>query len=145
MSNDLNLNAPSIQATQADINEWYALVAELAQIKETKAKREMELRKLIFGTFIPNPSEGVNTVQMSDGYVMKGTYKLERKPIPELMTAHAEELKLAKIPKDIIRYKPELAITVYKTLTEEQRKVFDQVIETKPSSPSLEIVKPKKV
>jgi ABC-type glutathione transport system ATPase component len=129
------------EVTQAEINEWYTLTEELAVKKE----REMTLRKKIFAFFFQAPKEGVNDVPMTDGWVLKGTYKIERKVKEELLAAHAEELKNAKLPlKDLVVLKPNLSVSAYKKLNDDQRTVFDKVLEIKPGAPSLEIVKPKR-
>lgn len=137
----VNLSVAPEAVTQAEINEWFALTEELAEKKE----REMVLRKKIFGFFIQQPEEGVNSVPMSDGWVMKGTYKIDRKVKEELLAANAEELKNAKLPmKELIKLKPSLSVTAYKKLTDDQKKIFDKVLEIKPGAPTLEIVKPKR-
>jgi hypothetical protein len=136
-----NLSVAPAPVTQDEINEWFAVAARLAADKV----REMELRKKIFGFFFQAPEEGVNNVPMSEGWVMKGTYKIDRKPKEELLATHAEELAAANLPlKDLIKLTPSLSVTAYKKLTDEQRKVFDKVLEIKPGAPSLEITKPKK-
>jgi hypothetical protein len=136
-----NLNVPIEAVTQAEIDEWYKVSERLAKDK----LREMELRKKIFGYFFQAPTEGVNDFPMSEGWVMKGTYKIDRKVKEDLLTQYGEELKAAKLPmKDLIRMKPELSVSAYKKLNDEQRNVFDKVLEIKPGAPSLEIVKPKR-
>lgn len=44
---------------------------------------------------------------------------------------------------DVIRWKPELAVTVYRNLTADQIHLVDQCLEIKPGSPSLDLVAPK--
>lgn len=45
-----------------------------------------------------------------------------------------------KLPLDkLIRYKPELVTKEWRTLTEEQHKIFDRILEIKPASPQLNI------
>lgn len=142
---EMNLAVTPPTATQEEINEWYNLCKEIEAFKEAKIVREMELRKKIFGFFFQEPKEGVNDYPMTGGYVMKGTYKIERKLKVELLSAHSEELHEAELPmKDLIKLVPTLVLAAYKKLREDQQKLFDKVLETKPASPSLEIVKPKK-
>lgn len=133
------LEAP---ATQKDIERWYVVAEQLAKAKE----EEMTLRKKIAKTYFPDPVEGVNDVPMSDGWVMKMTYKIDRKIISEKFALLQDEFKTAKLPlKDLVRFKPDLAVGEYKKLTEEQRKLFDKAMEIKPGAPTLEITKPKRV
>lgn len=132
---------PEAPATQKDIERWYILTEQLAQVKE----EEMKLRKRIFGTYFPDPHEGVNDVPMSDGYVMKGTYKIDRKIVEEALVACMAEFKEAKLPmKELVIMKPNLSVSAYKALSEEQQHLFDKALEIKPGAPTLSIVKPKR-
>lgn len=132
--------APEV-ATQEDMNAWYKLQQDLAEIKD----KEMKLRKKIFAYYFQTPVEGTNTVKLTDGFVMKGTYKIDRKPDEAILDTLKDQLIAEGVPVDmLIRYKPELVISAYKLLTDEQREHFDEVLNIKPGSPSLEIMKPKK-
>lgn len=133
---------PEAPATQKDIERWYILTEQLTPLKE----EEMKLRKKIFGTYFPTPKEGINDVPMSDGYVMKGTYKIDRKIVEEALVTCMAEFKEAKLPlKELIVMKPSLSIKAYKDLEPAQQRIFDKALEIKPSAPTLEIVKPKRV
>lgn len=129
-------------ASQEEINEWYVVQQRLA----VDSVREMELRKKIFGTFFTEPKEGVNTFPMTDGYVMKGTYKINRKILVADLDLWLPDFQQAKLPIDaLIERKPSLNASAYKKLEKEAQELFDNVLEIKPGAPTLEIVKPKKV
>lgn len=136
-----NVAKPVEQATQEDLNLWYKLQEELGRLKI----QEMDLRKKIFGSYFTEPVEGTNTAPLTEGWVLKGQYKIDRKPDEALLTTLSPVFKEKKIPvKELIIYKPELALRVYRTLSEEERVIFDQCLVIKPGSPALEIVKPKR-
>ena len=138
--------APPVEAivpiTQEDLNTWYKLVEALAKVKE----QENELRKKIFKFYFPNPVEGTNTAPLSGGWVIKGQHKINRKPDEALLAAQKEDLKAAGIPVDMLfKYKPELAVPIYRTLTEDQLKMVNAVIVIRDDgTPQLEIVKPRR-
>jgi hypothetical protein len=134
----MDVNAETV--TQIDIDAWYKLQAELAKIKDA----EMVLRKKIFKGLFPTAHEGTNTLQLAEGWVMKATLPYTRKVDIALLTNLTPMLRTAGIPMDdLINYKPELVKAIYNTLGEDHRKLFDQILETKPGSPSLEIMLPK--
>lgn len=132
---------PAPVVTQEDMNLWYKLQDELSKIKAA----ELELRKKIFAGKFINPTEGTNTVPLSDGWVLKGQYKIDRKVDEALLVTLEPILKQNKIPvKELINYKPELALRNYRDLSDEQQAIFDQVLVIKVGTPSMEIVKPKR-
>lgn len=132
---------PSPIVTQEDLNLWYKVQEELSNLKIV----EMDLRKKIFAGKFKDPKEGTNTVDLSEGWVLKGQYKIDRKVDEALLVTLTPLLKENKIPvKDLVNYKPELNLRNYRTLNEEEMKIFDQVLVIKPGAPALEIMKPKR-
>jgi hypothetical protein len=133
---------PPNAVTQEDLNSWDALQKQLGALKSA----EMLLRMKIFKGLFLNPVEGTNSIPLgTEGWVIKAKYPINRKPDVALLTARAVELRAAGIPLDsVIRVVPELATGEYRKLTEEQRKLLDQVMEVKPGAPALEIVLPKR-
>lgn len=135
------VNTPVAIVTQADLERWYKLQQQLEQIKA----EEMELRKKLFAYHFTAPTEGVNTLPLTGGWVMKGDYKINRGIDVPLLTTHMADLTKKKIPIDkLIKYKPELVTAEYRKLDEKQRKEFDKVLDIKVGSPSLSIVMPKR-
>src|SRR5512135_1114515 len=95
------------------IGQWQQMQAQLSALKDS----EMKLRKEIFAECFPSPTEGTNTTDMPEGWKLKGTYKLERKLDEAALPAVVAELHKHKVSTDaLIRYKPELSITAYRTL-----------------------------
>lgn len=133
--------AQPVVVTQDEFNEWYNLQGQLATLKA----RESVLRAKIFQANFTDPREGTNKVPLSEGWILKATHVLNRTVDIAGFTAMRDELAAAAIPCDqIIKYKPELAISVYRTLTQEQMNLFDRVITIKPGTPQLEVVLPKR-
>lgn len=132
-----------------DLIEWDRLKKQLDAVKAS----EMLLRKKIFGCCFASPKEGTNDFALANGYVLKGDYKIDRTldvgTFNALKAAPAEglmsPLQQAGInPDKLVEYKPSLVLKEYRTLTDEQRKFFDQCLVIKPGAPSLKIELPAK-
>ena len=132
---------PPNAVTQKDLEEWYKATEEL-----TKAKaKEILLRLRIFKHYFPNPVEGTNTHALPDGYEIKGTHKINRTVEPAALVVLAPKFTEASIKVDsLIEYKPDLKIREYRTLTDEQRHLFDQALTIKDGTPDVKIVLPAK-
>ena len=132
---------PENTVTAEDLSEWYRMQEELKKLKS----REMLLRSKIFKFYFPNPDEGTNNHNMSDGYVLKGKHTINREIDPGAFQVLRKNFEAAGIhPDALVQYKPSLVKREYNTLTEEQKRLFDQALIVKPGSPALEIVLPKK-
>jgi len=132
---------PENEVTQADLATWYAMQDELKRLKTA----EMLLRQKIFKAYFTAPKEGTNTAPLDNGWVIKGTYKIDRKIDIALLLAFSPSLRENGInPDALVKYEPALVTKAYRELTAEQEKLFDQVLIVKPGAPSLEIVLPAK-
>lgn len=135
------MEIPKKTITQADVEEWYRLQDELRKVKT----KEMLLRKKIFEAVFPEPKEGTNSVELGDGYVLKGKHVINRTIDEGSLQAMSKELQEAGINTDeLIEWKPSLKTREYRKLTAEQIHLFDQVLIVKDGSPGLEIVQAKR-
>lgn len=132
---------PDNPVTLQDMMEWYALKDQLTAIKS----KEALLRQKIFkGKFI-EPREGVNSLDLEDGFVLKGTRVINRKVDDASFRTLNEEFAKAGIPTDrIVKYEPSLVTGEYRKLTAEQILLFDTCLIISDGMPSLDIVKPKR-
>lgn len=136
------MELPKEEPTQEEITEWHHLQDILPGLKD----REMLLRKKIFAARFPNPREGVNKFELAAGYIMRGQYKLERKIDEAMLFLHHKEIAeqgidIGSLVKTENVYK--LDTKAYKALPDDKRKVFEKILDIKPGSPTLEIVKVK--
>ncbi len=126
--------------------EWSQAKAKLAEVKPL-VENEMQLRKQVMAAYFPTPVEGVNTCQLESGWEMKGTYKIDRKIDEAALPAINVELRGMNVnPDPLVRFKPELDTTAYKSLVQinpEAAKVFEKAMISKPASPSIELKPPK--
>lgn len=123
------------------MTEWAAAGATLAEAKET----EMTLRKELFAELFTAPVEGTNYTDLAGGWKAKGEYKLSRKLDVAQIAGMRTRLESIGVSIDtLVRYKPDLDITNYRALTPATLAVFDEMITTTPSAPTLELVPPKK-
>lgn len=135
--------------TAADLETWYRLQQELGKLKTQEAL----LRRRIFDAYFPTPAEGVNKVELNDGTgaELKGTHKIQRDVDQGAYDAYRTDQKkegsnLVQLPMidDLVKWKPEVVLSEYRKLTDEERMAFDQCLIIKPGSPSLEISIPKR-
>lgn len=126
--------------------DWLAAQTEVASFKPAIAK-EMELRKAVMAEFFPLPKEGVNDFPLAEGWVLKGTYKLERKVDMDAIPAvYAKLREMGVNPDPLLEYKASLVTSAYKslaTINPEAAHVFDQALTIKPASPTVELKAPK--
>lgn len=136
------VNIPENQVTQQDMERWYTVQEQLSKLKN----EEQLLRKKIFAGMFHDPVEGTNSVDLADGFVLKGKRVINRAVDDAAFKASIEELAKSGIPTDqIVKYKPELVTSAYRKLTAEQMHLMDTVLIIKDGMPGLEIVKPKRV
>lgn len=139
----MSLNSkPLVTVTQEEFNEWYDLKLKLESLKE----RESELRKKIFSAYFTEAHEGTNKLELQGGYTLNGKRVINRTIDKGAMVSLTPELQAAGIRlDDIVEWKPSLKLSVYRKLSEEQTKLFDQILVIKDGMPGLEIVAPKEV
>lgn len=139
---------PENTVTQKDLEEWYKLKEQLASVKSA----EMMLRLKIYKGLFVAPKEGTNTVPLgSDGWVIKAKRVIQR-DVDQAALQHSmavdEATKMSRLSSNgihveqLIKWSPELVTKAYRLLTEEQVKIFDEVLIIKDGSPSLEITLP---
>lgn len=132
---------PINAATQADLEQWYQLKAQLKNL----TAMEGALRRRIFGTYFREPKEGANTFILPDGYQLKATHVINRSVDDAALTVNKDRYAKMGIAIDkLVRRKPELAVAAYRELTDEQRHAFDESLTIKEGSPQLEIAPPSK-
>ena len=135
------VNIPENQVTQQDMERWYTVQEQLSKLKN----EEQLLRQKIFKGMFHDPKEGANSVDLADGFVLKGKRVINRTVDDAAFKASVEELAKNGIATDqIVKYKPELVTSEYRKLTAEQINLFDTVLIVKDGMPGLEIVKPKR-
>lgn len=126
--------------TEQDLADWFRINAELKALK----LKESLLRAHVFKGFFPDPKEGTNSLELSDGFTLKAVHTINRNVDEGALVALKDELRKRNIePDELIKYKPELKKANYNKLTAEEQNFFDQVLIVKDGSPQISIVKPK--
>lgn len=132
---------PENAVTAEELSQWYVMQQELAKLRAS----EMILRKRIFEHFFPVPEEGTNSVDLADGWVLKGKHTITRNVDQAALQVLSEKFREEGMnPDALIEQKPTLVKRAYNKLTDKQRHLFDQALIVKPGSPALEIVLPVK-
>ncbi len=123
------------------LERWQETVKLLASFKE----QEAEQRRMLFSGAFPNPKEGVQRHQLPDGNCIKGEYKitrsLELSSLPHCLHA-LQEAGVANVD-GLVRYKPELAVSEWRCLSDESKLMFAPAVIATPGMPSLTIEAPK--
>lgn len=124
------------------LNAWWSAFNE-AEAAKAVIRREQELRKQVFEYYFKDPREGTNYLELPNGWRLKAIYKLDRKIDEAALPAVKEQLKELGVNVDaLVEYKPTLKTKLYRELTAEQARIFDQALTIKPSSPIIELVQP---
>jgi hypothetical protein len=124
---------------EALLNEWYSLQSQLKELKQ----REMDTRKELFTLYFPSPTVGKNKISLDDNYILEGGYNLDYKmdfmAFRMMCNEGGEEHGVCM--EDVVDYKPEFRMALYKTLTTEQQQFIDGALTIKPAAPTLTIKK----
>lgn len=127
----------------AKLEEWRAAKADADAVKSI-VQKEQQLRKEIFELFFPEPKEGTNTLELPEGWKLKGVFKLTRNIDEAALSTVTKHLREIGVNADtLVQWKPSLKLATYKELTAEQRNLMDEAIVCKPGSPTVELVAPK--
>lgn len=125
------------------LRQWHE-AASRAEAAKLIIAEERELRKKVFGVLFAAPCEGANTLELGNGWELKGVYKLSRTVDEAALGDVFRQLHEAGVNADLlIKWRPELVQRHYRQLTEEQRQIMDQALIIKPDSPVLELKEPK--
>ncbi len=127
--------------TQSNFETWAAINADLARLKAV----ELEYRRVII-EHIPftDKAEGSQTVSVDGALSLEldrpwsYTVKATEQEIGACLTALHQVNPLATV--GLLRWKPEISITQYRTLTDEERIIIAPILEVKPGTPALKIV-----
>lgn len=150
MDHDQNLvesffNDPEFNLQQGLVI-WDQLEKQLAKYKAL----EMQARKAIFNKAWPSWKVGVNNYPLDNGYVLKGTGKINYTVDKTMFPVVSEGLKSMGLTIDpflAVRY--ELAVGPYNAVVKDEQQnqtvgtVLRQMITSSTGAPTLEIVKSK--
>lgn len=146
--------------------DWEAARTQLAALKQ----HEHLLRMAVFNHFFPSPKEGTNTHVLPTQWQVKAKYPITRDVDQDVLDGVKRTVVGQLTPEQrllyginpavpaetpffeallldidtLVRYKPELQTTAYRTLTAEQARAVELFLTTKPGSPQVEIVEPAK-
>lgn len=133
---------------------WNEQAATLAAAKAS----EMELRqKIVKLCGNPAKTKGTEYAELGNGYrlkivkkqnvgFIKGSdgKKVDKGAVDSALSAiEKRSASGGFIAQELVKWKPELSLTMYEKLDTEDAAIIDKVIVTSPGSPELEIVPPK--
>lgn len=127
-----------------------AAAKALAEAKALEMQLRLEVAETLYGFDVNVLREGTENIDLGNDYklkaVFKTSYTLNNKDnaVDKMLTKlenSGEEGKF--IAERLVKYKPELSVTEYKNLSPKMKKIVDEVVSTKPATPTIEIVAPK--
>ena len=124
---------------------WMELSAQMALDKA----EEIKLRNELIAMVHPNGKipVGTNTTPLAEGWVIKVVGKVNISVDESLLDETRELVKKADANLDfdeVIKMKPSLSASGFNELTNEQKKLFQNCLITKPGQATVEISKPKR-
>lgn len=133
-------------ATEFDnlILRWNEKIQALAVAKQ----EELELRNaLITMGWGPAIGEGTHTKELGEGWQLKAkgvyNYKLDKDNEKVLKAIEKIDTLAPSVGAMIVRWKPELNVSMYRELMPTLRAVIQEVLTITPGQPQLELVPPK--
>lgn len=134
--------AQEMSDLEQSIKEWQQLKDWISTAKE----REMLLRTSIVTRLFGAPdanTEGVRKIAKEGekvNYLANITFKLHRTVLEEMIIPTWAEAKLtSQEAEGLVKYKPELSVSVYKKLPPAKRLIIDKMIVAKPGAPDLQV------
>jgi len=132
------------------IVQWQEAAKTLAAAKETESALRAEVLKNAFAFDPEALREGTENIELGAGYKLKAVFKINRSFVGGQEAVEKALQKIEKtgpegefIAERLVKWKPELSITEYKTLPDKFRKVIDEIVTSKEATPALELVAPK--
>lgn len=123
-----------------------ALIQEWQRSKNTLelAKScESQLREKVIAAFVPTVKEGATTVKCG-GVTVKVTGKVNRTldeaALEAVMPQLPERYRVVGHEGSLISYAPKFSLDVYRKMSDEERKIFDQALTIKEGASTLEVV-----
>lgn len=132
---------------------WQAKAKELETVKAA----ELVLRNEVFKLAFANPKEGMNTLELGNGYELKAEYKFNYslseskqprngdEPFATTKALNAiEELgnEGKFLAERVVTWKPELSIKEYRDLDPKYKVLLDKALTITPGTPALSIKAP---
>lgn len=134
------LNEICVEQIKGLVNEGNVLTAwrQAQEVLDTVKKMEMELRKKLVSDHFQESKAGANKADVAGGQLVY-TKKFTTSVDEELFDRVAQEADIAGVDVGLLfKVKHSLDNKRYKTLSDEQRMIVDQMLVTKESAPVLE-------
>lgn len=125
------------------LSKWHEAQDALRQAKEAEADLSKKVVEEFFSK-VPQDAEGTFSLPLGGGYKLKSQYRLTRKINAEALQELKADLEANGVDVDaLVHWTPSIVMGQYRTLSMEQKQLFDEVIESKQSTPSISIEAPK--
>ena len=120
-----------------ELQLWWQTAEQLTQLRN----KEAAMRKRLAGYYFAAPNEGVNKLDLGNGFDLVLEHKFNRSvDEPALNSVKAADIKRLGLPMDdLFVWKPSLVVREYRDLSAEQLKFIDALLDIKEAMPSMHI------
>lgn len=129
------------------IVSWLSAQESLNHFKKMEADLRNEILKEVFNFNSDDLREGTENFDLGSGYSLKASFKITKSFVKEISKVKAILAVIENafpegnyIVNRLVKWRPSLSASEYKTLPEEIRKIFDELIISKEAMPTLEMV-----
>ena len=125
------------------------LHSEVATVQANCKALELQWRaKLVEDCFPTHEDEGTENLDLGEGWKLQAIFKQGYKVDEATIKDDVQEvcnlgLVYSEAIKDLIKWKPELSTTIYKTLSDEIKDIINNSLTIKPGTPTLKLIAPK--
>lgn len=134
---------PSPEQMYERLQVWFGMSEQLGQLKTA----EVLARKMLAEYYFPQLEEGTNRMDIGGGFDLKVDHKVNRTVDEAALGALGSDTKALKLIEklavpmsELFVQKWELKLGAYRTLTAEQRKFVDTLLDIKEGTPAMSIV-----
>lgn len=110
--------------------------------KDRLVELERAMRDELVATCFPDAKNGTNNLALGAGWKLKAVTGFENKLDANVFALIQTRLKPETV-EACVKFTPSLVATGYKALGEEEKKILNEAITTKPKAVTLELVPPK--
>lgn len=140
-------NATAVEVE--DRNMLVLLHSECANVYAAAKVLESMWRNKVASEFFPeHVAEGTENFELGEGWkinaIFKQSYKVDEKTVKnDIQEICNLGFAQAAAVEGLIKWKPEVSTTIYKTLSDEIKDVINNSLTIKPGTPTIKLISPK--
>lgn len=137
------VNMPVETVATLDRDQLLLAWQESNALSVAAVNRERELRQIAFKRCFPDAKEGMNTIELGNGWVCKAENTMNyRIANNDQMKAALASLMSAVAREKLVKYEPKLSVTTWRELDDADRKRIAEFVTITPGLPTIKILEP---